>query len=53
MSTSRILTMEYVYGVHISDIKGLDKYGFSHKRVADLFNQVLSEQIFLHGFVHW
>jgi len=53
MSTSRILTMEYVQGVHISDIKGLKKYGFSLKKVADLFNKVLSEQIFLHGFVHW
>jgi aarF domain-containing kinase len=52
MTTSRILTMEFIHGCSVTDIKTLKQWGFSPQKIAHIFNRVFCEQIFIHGFVH-
>mmetsp|Transcript_17098 Transcript_17098/g.33356 ORF Transcript_17098/g.33356 Transcript_17098/m.33356 type:complete len:548 (-) Transcript_17098:186-1829(-) len=52
LTTKRVLTMEWVDGVRITDRKGLEKMGFSVANVMDLVVRTFSEQIFLTGFIH-
>lgn len=51
-TSERILTMEYLEGIKISDIDALDHQGFDRKLIADRGTEILLEQIFVHGFFH-
>jgi aarF domain-containing kinase len=51
-SCSRVLTMEFVYGVKINDIKKIQEMGFDTKDIADLVVNIFSKMIFLEGHVH-
>lgn len=52
LTTSRVLTMEYVAGVKISDIERLDQEGFDRKAIAKNGARLLFKQIFEDGFFH-
>ena len=51
-STSRVLTMEFVEGIKISDIQKLEKTGLDCKTIIDRGADILLKQIFHHGFFH-
>lgn len=51
-TTKKILTMEYVDGVHPYDTKGLQKLGASAHELARNGMFALFKQIFEHGFFH-
>ena len=48
----RVLTMEWVDGVKVNDKAGLEKLGVKAGDAARCAIEAMSEQIFLHGFVH-
>ncbi|CAN1174803.1 Putative ABC1 protein At2g40090 [Linum perenne] len=52
LSTSKVLTMEYMDGAHVNDIKTIQKLGLQPKEVATLVSQAFAEMMFKHGFVH-
>lgn len=52
MTTQRILTMEYVDGIKISDIDLLEESGLDRKTIAKRGAELTFEQIFEHGFFH-
>nr|XP_024393504.1 uncharacterized aarF domain-containing protein kinase 1-like isoform X3 [Physcomitrium patens] len=52
LSTKRVLTMEFMEGCKIDDIKSLEKAGVDPKEVASLLAAIFAEMIFCHGFVH-
>ncbi len=51
-STSRVLTMECITGVKISDIERLDQEGFDRSKIARRGFDLILKQIFEHGFFH-
>lgn len=51
-TTERILTMEYVDGIKVSDIAALDEKGFNRKRIASRGADLILTQVFKHGFFH-
>lgn len=51
-STERVITMEYVDGVKVSDIPQLEGKGLDLKLIASRGTELLLEQIFRHGFFH-
>lgn len=51
-STSRVLTIERIYGVKVSDWAGLDAAGIDQKQVADRAAAMLLRMVFEHGFFH-
>jgi len=51
-STSRVLTMEFVEGIKISDIQKLKKTGLDCKKIIARGSDILLKQIFDHGFFH-
>ncbi|HSI85801.1 MAG: ABC1 kinase family protein [Candidatus Methylacidiphilales bacterium] len=51
-STERVLTMEYMSGVKISDILALREAGVDLPALATRLTDVLMKQIFVHGFFH-
>lgn len=51
-TTKRILTMEYIGGIKISDNKALDQAGIDRKRVAVRLSASLCNQILRDGFFH-
>ncbi|WP_445486902.1 ABC1 kinase family protein [Niallia sp. 03133] len=51
-STGRILTMEYLEGIKINDIKQMEKLGYNRKQVAKKFANSLLKQILEFGFFH-
>lgn len=51
-TTKRILTMEYVEGVKVSDVRGLENSGNDCKIIASRGAELTFEQIFRHGFFH-
>ncbi|HEU17887.1 MAG TPA: AarF/ABC1/UbiB kinase family protein [Deltaproteobacteria bacterium] len=51
-STQRILTMEYVPGIKVSDINRLDTEGYDRKIIADRGADLLLHQVFTFGFFH-
>jgi ubiquinone biosynthesis protein len=51
-STSRLLTLEYIQGVKVSDIAALDERGFDRKVIASRGAELILEQVFKHGFFH-
>ncbi|KAJ4978124.1 hypothetical protein NE237_008904 [Protea cynaroides] len=52
LSTSKLLTMEFIDGAQISDVKGIQKLGIQPTDVAKLVSQAFAEMMFRHGFVH-
>ncbi|KAL6069470.1 putative aarF domain-containing protein kinase 1 [Balamuthia mandrillaris] len=52
LTTKRVLTMEYIHGKKLDDMKGLEELGVSVKKAATLLATVFSKQIFVDGLVH-
>jgi Predicted unusual protein kinase len=52
LSTSRVLTMEYVEGGQINDLAYIRSNDIDRYEVADKLSQLYSQMIFIHGFVH-
>ncbi|EMS67717.1 hypothetical protein TRIUR3_33699 [Triticum urartu] len=52
LSTSRILTMEYIDAKEVTDVKGIKDLGIRPVDVSNLVNKAFAEMIFKHGFVH-
>jgi ubiquinone biosynthesis protein len=50
LTTSRVLTTEYVDGIKVSEIEHLEKMGLDRKLITDRGADVLLKQIFDHGF---
>lgn len=51
-SSPRVLVMEFIHGVNISDKEGLKRIGCSPKNLAHLIALTFNEMIFRHGNVH-
>ncbi len=51
-STSRVLTMEYVEGVNVTDLEGLSRHDLNRKRIAARGAELILKQVFVHGFFH-
>ena len=51
-STKRVLTMEYVEGIKINDIKTLDELGFNRKLISERFTDAMMNQILIDGMFH-
>ncbi|KAL5801088.1 hypothetical protein ACOSQ3_032720 [Xanthoceras sorbifolium] len=52
LSTSKLLTMEYIDGAQVNDVKMIKKLGIRPDEVAKLVSQAFAEMMFKHGFVH-
>ncbi|KAL4620868.1 hypothetical protein ACB092_06G187400 [Castanea dentata] len=52
LSTSKLLTMEFMDGAHVNDVKTIQRLGIQPKEVAKLVSQAFAEMMFKHGFVH-
>jgi ubiquinone biosynthesis protein len=52
LTTSRVLTMDRVYGTKIDRIDELKARGIDLKQTAENLIEVFFEQVFLHGFFH-
>lgn len=52
LSTSRLLTMEFMDGVGVTDVDAMKRLGIRPSDVAKLISQAFAEMIFKHGFVH-
>ncbi len=52
LTTERLLVMEYLEGVKITDVEGLKKAGIEPREVAVLLNDAYAEQLFAHGVLH-
>eukprot|EP00798_Chlamydomonas_sp_ICE-L_P012309 gene12309-15472_t len=51
-SSVRVLTMEFVDGVGVTDVLALEKAGISAGEVARLVSETFAEMMFIHGDVH-
>ncbi|MFQ5805069.1 MAG: ABC1 kinase family protein [Phycisphaerae bacterium] len=51
-STSRVLTMEYVEGVNVTDLEALSQHNLDRKRIAACGAELILKQVFVHGFFH-
>jgi predicted unusual protein kinase regulating ubiquinone biosynthesis (AarF/ABC1/UbiB family) len=52
LTTRRVLTLEYVYGIKINNYAALDRAGINRKRVAEILVGAYLDQLLLHGFFH-
>uniref|UniRef100_A0A7C9ANF1 ABC1 atypical kinase-like domain-containing protein n=2 Tax=Opuntia streptacantha TaxID=393608 RepID=A0A7C9ANF1_OPUST len=52
LSTSKLLTMEFMDGVRVDDVKGIRNMGIRPYDVSKLVSEAFAEMIFKHGFVH-
>jgi len=52
MSTSKVLTMEFIDGVKISNLEELEKRGIDKKQLALIGGKMVFKQIFEDGFFH-
>lgn len=52
LSTSRVLTMEYIRGVKISDIEKFDQAGIDREMLAQNTLRALVKQLLIDGFFH-
>ncbi len=52
LSTDKILTMEYIDGISIHDLKELDRSGLNRRIIAQNGGNAVLKQIFKHGFFH-
>jgi len=51
-STRRVLTMEYLDGIKITDIQSMEREGIEPQAVAQLVTDAFCEQLYLHGIFH-
>ncbi len=51
-TTNRVITMEYVDGIKVSDCDGLEAAGLDRKTITDRGADLLLKQIFEFGFFH-
>jgi predicted unusual protein kinase regulating ubiquinone biosynthesis (AarF/ABC1/UbiB family) len=51
-TTRRVLTMEFVEGIKVTDVAALDAAGIERQAVARLLTESYVKQIFAHGFFH-
>jgi predicted unusual protein kinase regulating ubiquinone biosynthesis (AarF/ABC1/UbiB family) len=51
-STQRMLVMEYLEGIKITDLAGLERAGIDRQAVAQLVIDAYCEQLYLHGMFH-
>lgn len=51
-TTRRVLTMEFIEGIKITDMAALDAAGIERQAVARLLTESYIRQIFTHGFFH-
>jgi ubiquinone biosynthesis protein len=52
VTSSRVLTAEFVEGIKISDIDGLESAGLDRKLITARGADLVLEQVFEHGFFH-
>jgi ubiquinone biosynthesis protein len=52
LSTSQVLTMEYIEGVEISDVEALEAAGLERKAVARNALRAIVKQLLIDGFFH-
>ncbi len=52
LSTARLLVMEYIYGIKVTDREALEQAGISLHEVARLLNDVNAEQMLHLGILH-
>ncbi len=52
MTTERILTMEFIDGINISDTSSLDKARLSRKKIVNRGADLFLKQVFDHGYFH-
>ncbi len=52
LSTDRILTMERIEGIKVTDIETIEKAGLSRKQIAINGANAILKQIFIDGFFH-
>jgi aarF domain-containing kinase len=51
-SARRVLTMEFMHGIKISDIPAMEKAGIDVNPVALIMTEAYCEQILVHGYFH-
>jgi aarF domain-containing kinase len=51
-TTRRVLVMEYIEGIKITDFAAMDAAGIDRQAVAQLLVESYARQIFAHGFFH-
>ena len=51
-STDRILTMEYIEGIHINDVENLKKAQMDFVGISTKISQMYADMIFKYGYVH-
>ncbi|XP_060178681.1 putative ABC1 protein At2g40090 [Lycium barbarum] len=52
LSTSKLLTMEYMEATQVNDLKGIQRLGIQPSDVVKLVSETFAEMMFKHGFVH-
>ncbi|XP_010517404.1 PREDICTED: putative ABC1 protein At2g40090 [Camelina sativa] len=52
LSTSKVLTMEFMDGAQVNDVAKIRKLGIQPYEVSKLVSQAFAEMMFKHGFVH-
>ncbi|KAL8218110.1 hypothetical protein R6Q57_021483 [Mikania cordata] len=52
LSTSKLLTMEFIEGPQVNDLKSIKKLGIRPYDISKLVSQTFAEMMFKHGFVH-
>ncbi|XP_055831285.1 putative ABC1 protein At2g40090 isoform X1 [Solanum dulcamara] len=52
LSTSKLLTMEYMEAAQVNDLKSIQRLGIQPSDVVKLVSETFAEMMFKHGFVH-
>ncbi|KAG9160200.1 hypothetical protein Leryth_021075 [Lithospermum erythrorhizon] len=52
LSSSKLITMEFMDGAQINDLKTIQRLGINPRDVSRLVSQTFAEMMFRHGFVH-
>ncbi|EXC09422.1 hypothetical protein L484_002385 [Morus notabilis] len=52
LSTTKLLTMEFMDGAQINDVRAIRRLGLQPREVAKLVSESFAEMMFKHGFVH-
>lgn len=51
-ASKRVLVMEFIDGIQLDDVEGIESLGLNTRDVAKHLNRIFNEQIFVHRFVH-
>ncbi|XP_072393147.1 aarF domain-containing kinase 1 [Diabrotica undecimpunctata] len=52
LTTKRVLTMDFIEGGQVNDLKYIKDNGINPSEVSDKLGRLYSKMIFIHGFVH-